>query len=302
MSTPPARTSNDYAAILAWHYAAGVDTIVGDVPVNRLRQPQQPRVPQQRIDGPPPPAVRTETVETGSSSIAHQSTAPAPRRLTNSTASTGAGTNATPAAAAAHLLAEAATDLASLEEAVRTFDGCPLKETAAHTVFAAGAPDARIMLIGEAPGAEEDRTGQPFVGQSGRLLDRILMAIGLGRDEVRITNTLFWRPPGNRDPTPAERAACLPFVNRHIALVRPEVLVLLGATAARTMLDRTEGISRLRGRWLNYICDDLEQPIDVLCTYHPAYLLRTPEKKREVWRDFLLLKARLGGLDTVPES
>jgi DNA polymerase len=160
-------------------------------------------------------------------------------------------------------------------------------------VFADGNPEARVMLIGEAPGADEDRLGKPFVGASGQLLDRMLAGIGLDRQSAYITNIIFWRPPGNRPPTAAEVAACLPFVERHIELVSPELLVLLGAPSAQTILARTDGISRLRGRWFAYQSAGLAHPVPAMPTYHPAYLLRQPGQKRSAWRDWLAILARL---------
>ena len=156
-----------------------------------------------------------------------------------------------------------------------------------------GNPAARIVIVGEAPGAEEDRTGRPFVGRAGQLLDRMLAAIDLDRSGVQITNVIYWRPPGNRKPTAAETAACLPFVLRHIALARPRVLVLAGGTAASTLLPVTDGITRLRGRWFELAVPGLDAPVPTLPIFHPAFLLRTPERKREAWRDLLALKARL---------
>jgi DNA polymerase len=149
------------------------------------------------------------------------------------------------------------------------------------------------MLIGEAPGGEEDRLGKPFVGRSGQLLDRMLATIGIDRSTAYITNVLYWRPPGNRKPTPAEIAACLPFVLRHIALVRPAVLVLCGGTAASTLLATNEGITKLRGRWFDLAIPGFEAPVKTIATYHPSYLLRTPERKRESWRDLLTIQEEL---------
>ncbi len=149
------------------------------------------------------------------------------------------------------------------------------------------------MIIGEAPGAEEDRLGRPFVGRAGQLLDRMLAAIGLDRGGVQITNVIYWRPPGNRKPTSAEIAACLPFVLRHIALARPRALVLAGGTAASALLPTGEGITRLRGRWFELAVPGSTAPVPTLPTFHPAFLLRTPERKREAWRDLLALKAHL---------
>jgi DNA polymerase len=152
------------------------------------------------------------------------------------------------------------------------------------------------MIIGEAPGADEDRIGRPFVGRAGQLLDRMLAAIGLDRGGVLITNVIYWRPPGNRTPTAAEIASCLPFVFRLIALVRPKVLVLSGGTAAGALLAQSQGITRLRGRWFHLAVPGLDQPVPTLPMFHPSFLLRTPERKREAWRDLLSLRARLDEL------
>ncbi len=176
------------------------------------------------------------------------------------------------------------------------FDGCALKRTATNTVFADGNPAAPVMIVGEAPGAEEDRTGRPFVGRAGQLLDRMLAAIGLDRQSVLITNVVYWRPPGNRTPTSAEIAACLPFVLRHIALTRPQILVLAGATAAGALLPPGQGITRLRGRWFDLAVPGLDRPVPTLPMFHPSFLLRAPERKREAWRDLLALRARLDAL------
>ncbi|HYL32222.1 MAG TPA: uracil-DNA glycosylase [Stellaceae bacterium] len=195
--------------------------------------------------------------------------------------------------ASAKELADAAKDLAALRAAVESFDGCSLRRTATHTVFADGNPDAPLMLIGEAPGADEDRIGLPFVGRSGQLLDRMLATIGVRRTEnAYITNVLFWRPPGNRKPTPEETAICLPFVWRHIALKRPKVVVLCGGTATATLLNRNDGITRLRGRWFDLIVPDLG-PVPALATYHPSFLLRAPAHKSESWRDFLVIQSKM---------
>lgn len=194
--------------------------------------------------------------------------------------------------------ANAAQTLEELRANIEAFDGCALKFTATNTVFSDGHPDADVMLIGEAPGVDEDRQGKPFVGVSGQLLDRMLAAIGLSRQEhgpagVYISNILFWRPPGNRSPTTAETAACLPFILRHIELASPKVLVFLGGTSAKTMLGRPEGIMRLRGRWFEHMSEGLEKPIPALPTLHPAFLLRQPAQKKESWSDFIQFKLKM---------
>jgi uracil-DNA glycosylase family 4 len=165
-----------------------------------------------------------------------------------------------------------------------------------NLVFSDGNPASPVMFIGEAPGEEEDRQGKPFVGVSGQLFDRMMLAAGVRREDIYISNILFWRPPGNRTPTDAEIASCLPFVERHIALVKPKILVLLGGTAAKTILRTKEGITRIRGRWTNYAGspeNPLETPIPCLPIYHPAYLLRQSSAKRQAWGDILALTTHL---------
>lgn len=192
----------------------------------------------------------------------------------------------------ARAVAAGCQSLAELAAALETFDGCPLKQTATRLCFADGSPDARLMLIGEAPGAEEDRQGLPFVGPSGQLLDRMLAAIGLDRRAAWITNVIFWRPPGNRSPTTAEVAICQPFVERQIELLRPQHILFLGGSAARGLLEVTEGVTKLRGRPLLYR-PATGAPIPAGITFHPAYLLRQPLQKRLAWRDLLTLRRQL---------
>jgi DNA polymerase len=202
---------------------------------------------------------------------------------------------ATGVVARAEAAAEAADSLAALRAALAAFDGCALRDTATNLVFADGDPSAPVMLIGEGPGAEEDREGLPFVGPSGRLLDRMLASIGLSRKagDVYITNVLPWRPPGNRNPTDAEVAVCLPFLKRHIVLARPMFVVLLGGVPARGLLGTREGITRLRGRWRALDLPGLDASVPTLPTLHPAYLLRNPGAKRDAWHDLLALRRRL---------
>ena len=190
-------------------------------------------------------------------------------------------------------IAAAAGDLEALQTAMASFTGCALRDTATQLVFADGAPDARLMVIGEAPGGEEDRVGKPFVGPAGQLLDRMLGSIGLDRSTTRIANVVPWRPPGNRTPTDAEIALCLPFLHRQIALIRPRGLLLLGAVAAKALLEspeRDQGIGRLRGTWRNVGIAGLDSPVPALPTFHPAYLLRMPAAKAQAWRDLLALR------------
>ncbi|MGE4480700.1 uracil-DNA glycosylase [Acidocella sp.] len=195
---------------------------------------------------------------------------------------------------AARLAASCAT-LEELAACMRGFTGCALRDTATQLVFADGAADARLVIIGEAPGGEEDRTGKPFVGPAGQLLDKMLASIGMDRGKARIINSVPWRPPGNRTPTEAEIALCLPFLHRQIALIAPRVLLTLGAVAAKALLgaDAQGGIRRLRGKWRQAHIEGLPTSLPCLPSYHPAYLLRTPLAKREAWEDFLSLRAWL---------
>jgi uracil-DNA glycosylase len=208
---------------------------------------------------------------------------PAPPRIAGS----GEGVSA------ARELARRCASLDELEAALGDFKGCALAETATRLCFADGSRTARVMLVGEAPGAEEDRQGRPFVGPSGRLLDRMLAAIGLGRQDVYITNLIYWRPPGNRSPTSAELALCVPFLERQIELLRPAILVSVGGVAARVLLDLKDGVSKLRGRQFRYQPADGGQAIPTLVMLHPAYLLRQPLHKRLAWRDMLQLRSEM---------
>ncbi|OYX70614.1 MAG: uracil-DNA glycosylase [Rhizobiales bacterium 32-66-11] len=192
---------------------------------------------------------------------------------------------------AARDMAHAAASLEDLRAIMEVFDGCPLKRTATRMVFADGNPDARIMFVGEAPGRDEDEQGLPFVGRSGRLLDLMLGAIGLDRTSAYIANVIPWRPPGNRTPTPQETAICLPFIRRQIQLADPDILVCLGGPSAQALLAVSEGITKMRGRLVDY--DTGTRVIRALPTFHPAYLLRTPLGKRLVWRDLLAVEALL---------
>ncbi|BAE53242.1 Uracil-DNA glycosylase [Paramagnetospirillum magneticum AMB-1] len=193
---------------------------------------------------------------------------------------------------AAHLAAGCA-DLQALRHAMEGFEGLQLKQAASSTVFGDGNPESAVMCIGEAPGQEEDRRGLPFVGPSGKLLDRMLGSIGLDRSTCYITNVVPWRPPANRKPTPDEVAVCMPFLTRHIELVDPQVLILLGGASAAAVLAKADGINRLRGRWFEFNSPGLPRPIPALATFHPAYLLRTPEAKRDAWRDLLMIRRRM---------
>ncbi|MDA0657132.1 MAG: uracil-DNA glycosylase [Proteobacteria bacterium] len=267
---------------LALQIESGIDECIGETPVDRYQTSQA--LIAARVAAPQAPLQMAE--------------APAPiLTAPPATRSVSGGNSAAPIAEglvqAAVTLAGQATSIEELRAAVDGFEDCGLKRTATNTVFADGNPAAHVMLIGEAPGAQEDRQGLPFVGPSGQLLDLMLASIGLKREEVYITNIVFWRPPGNRNPTTAEIAACMPFVERHIELVTPKIIVPLGGPAAKTLLGRADGITKLRGQWSTYGTPKLAAPIDIIPLYHPAYLLRSPAHKREAWRDLLEIKHRL---------
>ncbi|ORE95863.1 uracil-DNA glycosylase [Stappia sp. 22II-S9-Z10] len=193
---------------------------------------------------------------------------------------------------AARELARGAADLASLHAALAGFDGCPLKTLARSTCFGEGPVGAPVMFVGEAPGRDEDEEGRPFVGRSGQLLEKMLAAIGLKRDDVYISNVIPWRPPANRTPSPIETATCEVFVRREIALVRPKVLVALGGSAAKTLFSVDSGIMRQRGRWVRFDAGEAGE-IDAVAMFHPAYLLRTPAEKRRAWQDLIAVRRKL---------
>lgn len=265
----------DAAAALAWLAEMGVDEIIGEVPVNRLAPvaPVPPVPSSRRKPGPthetvPPPALPSSS-ELGSG-------------LRRNDGLSGP---------------DACQTLDDIVAALSNFDACPLKKTATKLCFADGNPAARVLLVGEAPGREEDLEGKPFVGRSGQLLDRMLAAIGLSRrsgdreSSVFITNTIFWRPPGNRTPTEAETVMCLPFLLRAIAIQNPDFIVCVGGTPAQRLTGRSDGILKTRGKWTEIIVSGRRIPL--LPTLHPAYLLRQPAHKRLAWRDLLSLRQAL---------
>jgi DNA polymerase len=218
---------------------------------------------------------------------------PAPSQVSPKAATVPAGPDVSGAIDEARRLAAEADDLPALAAAIAAFDGCGLKfEGARQAVFSRGTPDAPVMVIGEAPGADEDAQGQPFVGRAGKLLDKMLGAAGLA-DRVFITNTVFWRPSGNRNPTVQEQLVCAPFVERAIALVAPKFLLLAGGASAKAMLQRPEGILSLRGRWFDWTSSDGAITLPALPTLHPAFLLRQPAAKKRAWADLLMLSERL---------
>jgi DNA polymerase len=280
---------------LALFYAeAGVDEVIGDQPVDRTvaSPPRGEAKPQPAAAVPPAATAMPGRAAAGAAAmgsgvqaaLASRAAQPAGPALLSAQAVETAATRA----------AQACSTIAELEAAIRAFDGCALKATATNTVIARGNPQAKLMIVGEAPGRDEDAQGLPFVGESGQLLDKMLKAIGRDESNVYISNLLFWRPPGNRDPSTEEIVACRPFVERLIALVDPKVIVCTGKFSTGTLLGTTQGITRVRGRWHEYRRGDFAVP--AMPMLHPAYLLRQPGVKREAWRDMLELAAKLDEL------
>jgi uracil-DNA glycosylase len=257
--------------VLAFYLEAGVDALVGEKPIDRMADEPAPS----------PPAAKEmperKSIPAGTNGpVLGSPAAPPPPEV---------------AVMAAREATANAQNLDELRALLESFQGCGLRATATQLVFADGNPQARVMFVGEAPGYEEDMTGKPFVGRSGKLLDRMMEAIGLDRTKAYIANVVPWRPPGNRTPTPQETAICLPFIRRQVELANPDILVCLGGPAMQTLLGIKDGITRTRGRWFPYHTGTRD--IRVIATLHPAYLLRQPLQKRLAWRDFLAIKKAL---------
>ncbi len=279
----------DPLSALAWLVEAGADEALSDMPVDRFSATAVPTSPSPLVAEGKSNAARS-TWEGGDTQKS-----PLPNRSTVRPVPQAGGEPQSDTADHIGRATEIAARCNSLEElraALEGFDGLALKRSAKNTVFADGTPDHHIMLIGEAPGAEEDRQGKPFVGRAGQLLDKMLAAIALDRKtNVYITNVLNWRPPGNRDPSPVEAATCLPFLRRHIELAAPKIIILLGATAVRHVMGKTDGIMRTRGHWLEYHVNGAMVP--VMPTLHPAYLLRQPAHKKLAWHDLQQIAAKV---------
>ncbi|MGB0718946.1 MAG: uracil-DNA glycosylase [Bdellovibrionales bacterium] len=269
---------NALKSALEFYVDIGVDECLQDEPANRISESQNPRIPEKAEANP----VRSEIPRFGDSQILGK----------------------TQAQSQSVQLAQSAQTLEELRTAITDFDGISLKKTATNLVFSDGNPQAHVMIIGEAPGADEDRQGKPFVGVSGQLLDKILRCIDLSRTagepekSVYLTNILNWRPPGNRTPSPAEIAVSLPFIERHIQLIKPKVIILCGGVSAKTMLGSGDSFSKLRKKFHDYTpqTPELQEnaaPIPAIATFHPIYLLSTPVQKRAVWQDMLMLQDKL---------
>jgi len=258
--------------LLDFYVGAGVDAALGEEPVDRFAT-EAPKPPPRQVQQPVSLPLDLET----KGRAAPPAAPPAPDE----------------AAMAAREAAKSTKTLDELRAILEGFEGCGLKATATQLVFADGNPQAKLMFVGEAPGRDEDIEGLPFVGRSGKLLDRMLAAIGLDRTKVYIANIVPWRPPGNRTPTPQEQQICLPFILRQIELADPDVLVCLGGPSTQALLGIKDGITKTRGRWFNF--DTGKRQIRALATFHPAFLLRSPLQKRFAWRDFLAIKKALAG-------
>lgn len=312
---------DDLVALLAWYQDAGVDCALADEPIDWLARGTSPpgagfAWPQSPAAAAPPAAGSATTSDALSrppaASTPSRPASPPPRSPypdhpaaaasrpgfaplppDSSRAPPSRFATAPPDAAEtdARRIAAAAPDLAALAAALERFDGCALKATAKSTCVYRGAAKARLAILGEAPGRDEDLEGRPFVGRAGQLLDLMLKAIDLDEGDVHITNVVYWRPPGNRTPTPQETQVCRPFLERQIALVEPDILLLLGGAAAKAVLDTEEGIMKLRGKWREATLGG--RTFRAMATLHPAYLLRTPAAKRSAWRDLLAVKTAL---------
>ena len=270
-------------ALMQWHNLVGVDETLAAQPVDRFAEPQPATSPAGA-----PAVTPAATGDAPAAAPAPTSSAPRPPapKPTPPPSSDEAVKTAVELVAATSTLDE-------LRAALESFEGCALKKTATNLVFTDGNPDADVLFVGEGPGAEEDRQGLPFVGPSGELLDKMLASIDLARADVLISNTVFWRPPGNRTPTPQETAACMPFVERLIELTDPKVLVPLGGPAAKSLLGQSAGIGRLRGKWFSFETPRMSHPVPATPMFHPAYLLRTPMQKRAAWNDLRLIRRKL---------
>lgn len=294
----PSHPDAALAALIDFYHDAGIDCALAEEPCDRFAEEAARRAQDQdAMRQTRAPAIthgdRRNPVTPQDQQGAHSRQAPSGPDRSPRAASPISAADPREAEAGARALAESAPDLATLEQNLAGFEGCALKASAKSLVFADGRPGSRVMLVGEAPGSEEDRQGKPFVGRSGQLLDRMLAAIGLDRDHVYIANVVPWRPPGNRTPTPQEVAVCLPFIRRQIELADPDFLICLGGPSAQTLLGIREGILKARGRWREY--ETGKRSIPAMASLHPAYLLRQPLQKRLAWRDLRALRRALDG-------
>ncbi len=286
--TQPATTQEALAA-LKWQFEMGADEALELEPVNLAKAP------------PPLPLPELNT-QVSAHTPPHAAEAPSPiYKVQDKAAATPAGFTPAPASrpAAPSTLRLPVADLSKillledLKKAMEEIEGLSLRDSAMNLVFGEGQLQPQVMLIGDAPAEEEDRSGRPFIGRAGELLEKMLSALSFTREQVYITNVLPWRPPGNRTPKAEEVAICLPFLMRHIEIVRPKVLLLLGGPTAKALLGKEESVTRMRGVWWDYSSPGLPESVSALVTYHPSNLLSTPLQKRESWRDLRLLKKKI---------
>jgi DNA polymerase len=289
------KTLQSYSQILEWYSACGIDTLLSDTPRNHYTDNIPGKFSLKALtdahvsDKPKqsetmPPQIASHEIKPIVSTLPEPTTTHIPKPLNSKVLNEVK----LPVFSGDHPALSCET-LEQLRDAMENAKGCDLIKAATHTVFADGDSSARIMIIGEAPGADEDRVGQPFVGQSGQLLNAILATIGLDRKSVYISNIIPWRPPGNRPPTTAETNYCLPFIHKHIELLAPKILILLGGVAVKTLLGRNDGILKLRGQIFEYTMQN-GNTIAALPTFHPSYIMRSPSQKAQVWKDMLILK------------
>ncbi len=282
------RETLDMEGLLRFYAEAGVDLPLSETPIDRFAEPQSP--------APTQVPVRQENTQRETPRSHQQAQPRAAATPVTQAVRAASDVPDTAQIALAREAASQANTLEELREKLAAFDGCALKFTAKNLCFADGDPSSEIMFIGEAPGRDEDMEGLPFVGRSGQLLNRMIEAIGFKRENVYIANTIPWRPPGNRTPTPLETELCRPFIERQIELAAPKILVALGGPAGKALTGAPEGILRLRGNWkVHRTPSGMEVP--VMPTLHPAYLLRTPAQKRFAWRDFLAVKLKMAELN-----
>lgn len=299
--TLPSHGLDAAAALLEWYAAMGVDVTLGDAPPDRFEESARAKAAAAEAQ---PPRRSLPVTGTGADRPMPMVDILPPRGAAVPAVAMGQTAQVPTEATVmqARATAQSAKTLEELKELIQAFDGCNLKLTAKNTVFADGNPASKLMLVGEAPGRDEDIEGRPFVGRSGQLLDRMLNAIGYSRaSNAYIANVIYWRPPGNRDPSDVEVAICRPFILRQIELINPELIVFLGAQPAKALLGGDavkQGINKLRGRWCELEIGN--KRFKALPTFHPAYLLRTPIKKREAWRDFLTAKLFLENGGSLP--
>jgi len=275
---------------LKWQMEIGVDVIMADEAIDRTQV--KPKLATSQLTASHSPSVATNKLNSTAQAIAlNEVNTP---EINIPPRSSDAILGASEACADARKLAAEAKDLKSLQKIIEEFEGCPLKRTAMKTVFSDGCETAKIMIVGDAPGADEDRLGKAFAGVEGLLLDKMLAAIDLSREkDVYLTNVINWRPPGNRSVSDSEVAICLPFIKRHIELVKPDILVCVGTVAAKALLETTQGITRTRGKWFEYQSEGMDKMIKATVLFHPGYLIATPGQKRLAWADLLQLKEKM---------